>query len=361
MDVTDAISQEQVADSLVSEPEIDSTDTAGTEAVEQIEGEEQPLEQVEGEQGEEDADWLPSEQEKVFPPDVIAKYASRYGFTQEQLEANPSLLNLLHDKINSDILIRQKQSQPEFEQEPEETAQRPTQQPQPLSYQQWRQGAEQLAQQITSPEMAQAFAQGLQSCTRPDGSVDSMKLAQEFTVFGTNLINSLLPMYFQAPSHMEGKNMLQAMIESQYEGLGDLAQSSAYRNAWNSVRSAVPEFAKLAYGSDEFQQIMDKAEQALPGLQWMQFADKNGKPLSGKANAERQYQIAARLAQGQRPNPEMIKQAVQTGRSLARQTQVRKQAGNLGAGNSKQQFSQQTDDDFWSKPESWGQYLDRKL
>jgi len=49
-----------------------------------------------------DPNWLPDEQQKVFTNDAIARYAKRYSYTQEQIEQNPQLRQLLHDKINSD-------------------------------------------------------------------------------------------------------------------------------------------------------------------------------------------------------------------------------------------------------------------
>jgi len=57
---------------------------------------ETPSEQTETATTEEadDPNWLPDEQQKVFPDDVIAKYGKRYGYTQEQIQANPSLRQL---------------------------------------------------------------------------------------------------------------------------------------------------------------------------------------------------------------------------------------------------------------------------
>lgn len=376
MDVTEAVTQDQIADSLISEPEGQPTETApGTETVDEQQGEEQVVEQTEGEQEQvEDADYLPTEQEKVFPAEVIARYAQRYGFTQQMIDANPSLLNVLHDKINTDIYVRQlneRQQQEELEREQQQTQQveqRPTPQQQPVPFTQWQSNAREFIKQngLLNPEVAKSFSQmfmgafGLQEKDYPQG-FNSEAFTEPFVLFGMNLINSLLPLYFQAPSQNEGQNMFQYLTESNYQGLGDLASTSAYRSAWNSVRSSFPDLAKLGYGSDEFSDMMERAEQAMPGLQWQKFADQNGRPLSAKANAERQYQIAARLVLGQKLSPELTREAVQTGQRLARQSQVRRQAGNLGAGNSKQQFSQQTDDEFWSNPASWNNYLDRKL
>ena len=54
---------------------------------------------------EDDPSWFPDEQQKVFTDDAIARYAKRYGYTQEQIEQNPQLRQLLHDKINRDIFL----------------------------------------------------------------------------------------------------------------------------------------------------------------------------------------------------------------------------------------------------------------
>ena len=52
---------------------------------------------------------------------MIAKYGKRYGYTQEQIQANPSLRQLLHDKINSDIFIASQQAAAEAGTEEEPT------------------------------------------------------------------------------------------------------------------------------------------------------------------------------------------------------------------------------------------------
>jgi hypothetical protein len=54
---------------------------------------------------EDDPSWFPDEQQRVFPDEAIAKYAKRYGYSEEQIRVNPGLRQLLHDKINSDIFL----------------------------------------------------------------------------------------------------------------------------------------------------------------------------------------------------------------------------------------------------------------
>ena len=95
---------------IVATAEESQTPSADTETTEQVET------QPEAETAiaeEDDPNWLPDEQQKVFPDDVIAKYGKRYGYTQEQIQANPSLRQLLHDKINSDIFIASQRAEAE--------------------------------------------------------------------------------------------------------------------------------------------------------------------------------------------------------------------------------------------------------
>ena len=86
---------------IVATAEESQTPSAEAESTETVE---QPATET-ARAEEDDPNWLPDEQQKVFPDDVIAKYGKRYGYTQEQIQANPSLRQLLHDKINSDIFI----------------------------------------------------------------------------------------------------------------------------------------------------------------------------------------------------------------------------------------------------------------
>src|SRR5690348_4770275 len=101
-DVTEALTQDAIADSLLPEQE-QQVEQPETEQPVETEQEAQPVEQeVEQEQVEETDDWLPSEQDKVFPDDVYARYGQRYNLTPEQA-SDPLVRQLLHDKINSDI------------------------------------------------------------------------------------------------------------------------------------------------------------------------------------------------------------------------------------------------------------------
>src|SRR5262249_25108095 len=118
-DVTAAVEQELITDSVLSDKAQTQSDSeehlAGAEAedVDADAEERGGVDHAGGEQGEveqeENADdWLPQEQDKVFPDETYAKYAQRYQLSPEQASA-PLIRQLLHDKINSDIFLRQQQ------------------------------------------------------------------------------------------------------------------------------------------------------------------------------------------------------------------------------------------------------------
>src|SRR5579859_2034551 len=106
-DITEQATQEELADSLIADqPEEQPQEQTDTETELQ-----EPVTEQEAEQPEEEADdWLPSEQEKVFPDSVLAKYAKRYNVDEKWL-SDPLNRQLLHDKINSDIYLQQLREQ----------------------------------------------------------------------------------------------------------------------------------------------------------------------------------------------------------------------------------------------------------
>src|SRR6266849_1837227 len=114
-DVTEAPTQDAIAESLLAEPEQQQAEAPEAEQQVDEQVQEQPLEQQQETQQEEVENWLPTDQDKIFPDDVYARYGERYNLTPEQAQ-DPLIRQLLHDKINSDIFIQQQQ---QFEQEPE--------------------------------------------------------------------------------------------------------------------------------------------------------------------------------------------------------------------------------------------------
>src|SRR5690348_14878143 len=127
-DVTEAPNQDAIAESLLGpEEQEQQVEQPEAEQPEVQETQEQPQEQEQLEPEQEAAeDWLPSEQDKVFPDEVLSRYCERYGVDPVAL-TNPQLRQLLVDKINTDIYVQQLREQ-EQQQEPEPEAElEPTQ------------------------------------------------------------------------------------------------------------------------------------------------------------------------------------------------------------------------------------------
>lgn len=320
-DITTAVEQDAVAESLLGDPQPVEQEAAGTESTEL---EAQP-EQIEEQQTQEEQtdDWLPGEQEKVFPDDVLLQYAQRYQKDAEWL-SDPLNRQLLHDKLNSDIYLRQQQEQQPFEVEP--VAEQPTQQMQP-TLEEHLASLSQITKQITNPQIAQSFANqfmkafGVTEAAKPE---TAMALTEAMTTFGLNLLQSYLP------------QVLSPMLDSAMPGFSGMYFQSARASSWDSVRNSSPAFAELpAYGTREFVELCSKLDSDYPALTQMgiQLQNSNGGQLHGEA-ANKFYATVAQLATRQ-GNPQQLQQAAEAGARTARRGEVRRSAGNLGAGQSK--------------------------
>lgn len=328
-DVTAAIEQDQIAESLLGDPQPqEQTEeiTAGTEAVQQADEVEQgePLET----QSEENADdWLPGEQDKIFADDVYSKYAQRYQLTPEQA-ADPLLRQLLHDKINSDIYLRQQREQQQFEEpQPEPQQQQQVEQKFP-TIEEHLASLNQAARQLTNPQIAQAFANdfmkafGVTEAAKPETAT---ALANTMTTFGLNLMQTALP------------QMLMPMLENVMPGISGRFYMGSRADSWDGIRNSNPAYAELpAYGSREFMELCARLDGEYPALTEMGLALEraNGGQLYGPS-ADKFYGTLAKLAVRQATNPQQLLEAAQAGARSARRGEVRRSAGNLGAGQSK--------------------------
>lgn len=335
VDVTEAPTQDAIAESLLPQEE-QAVEQPETEQQPEIQEEAQPVEQeTEQEQPVEEVaeDWLPNEQDKVFPDDVYARYAQRYNLTPEQA-ADPQFRQLLHDKINSDIFIRQQQEleqqQEEIEPEPEPTRE----QPQP-SREQYFQNLERVVQERTDPEVAKNFhSEFLRAFGVPEAEIakappqQAMAFTQTASKYMLNLLNTFA-------DDILGSR-LQQQISQAFPGFGDMYERSSMAMAWDKVRNSDAAFANLpAYGTKQFSQTLRDAAGRIPGFDEMQFTDQQGKPLPPQQNAERKYAMLAKIASGQSVNPQLLQQAAAAGARNARRADVRRSAGNLGSGKSK--------------------------
>lgn len=354
-DIAEALTQDQIADSLETAP-IVGTEPAQEETVAEGEVETQEAEtQTEAEPTEETADdWLPSEQEKVFPLDVLVKFGQRYGYNQEEIEADPRLQNALKDKLNTDIYVKSLQQQPEEEFEPEPVQPEPTQ-PQ-LNTQQWMEQVAKKADEITDPEVAQLFAgQFLQAFGVKEAPTPEMAkaLTRTMATFGLNLMNTVLPQMLNTDMG-QGQTFFQQLMGKNYEGFDDTYQSSMYDRAWASAVKENPAYAKLPDLNTEGGRAAREAAAAkiagsVEDFNAMQFRGPDNKPLSEYKTAQKKYSMLARVMAGEPLTNQQTKAVFEAGKKSERVKLVNKQAGNLGSGKSSGQIaSNPSDADFWA-------------
>lgn len=333
-DVTEAPTQDAIAESLLGEPqEQQVAEQPVAEQQPEIQEETQTAEQPTEQTQETADDWLPTEQEKVFPPDVLEKYAPRYGFTADELAADPRIARIVHDKLNSDIWIQQQQQAQQFEPEPQpEPTQQPTQ-PQPTREQYFAQLDRAIAER-TDPQVAKDFHDGfLRAFGVPEAEIakaspqQAMQLTTVLSKYALNLMNTFIPDLLQV--------QLMPQINQAFPGFGDMYERSSYAMAWDRVRNSDPSFADLpSYGTKQFSASLREAAAKIPGFDEMQFTDQNGKALPAMENSMRKYQMLAQSIKGQ-VNPQLLQQAAAAQVRNTRRAEVRRSAGNLGSGQSR--------------------------
>ena len=332
-DVSQAVTQDQIADSLLGTPEESSTAEApGTEQQEAVQTEPEGEEQAAESEPEAAEDWLPSDQDKVFPDEVYARYAERYKLSPEQA-ADPLLRQLLHDKINTDIFVRQQLQQQEQEQEAEPEPEAEPTRAEPLSREQWFQQLDQMVQQTTDPAVAKAFHHDfLQAFGVPEAEIAKApaEQAMRFTATASKYMLNLLS------THLPGlmQTQLAQQIGQAFPDFSKMYERSSHAMAWDTVRNSSPEFAKLpAYGTKEFRQAMSEAAEKVPEIAEM-IEEAAGKPMNAAA-VGRWYKALARVATGQNVDPALVAKAAAAGARNASRAATRRAAGNLGSGQSK--------------------------
>ena len=338
-DVTEAPNQDAIAESLLGEPEQQVAEQPEAEQQVEEQVQEQPIEQQQEQVEEAAEDWLPTEQDKVFPDEVIARYAERMGVKAELLQ-EPTVRQLLVNKLNTDIFLeqqRQAAEQQQFE-EPAAAEQQEATQPQ-VTQEQHFQNLAMAVRQRTSPEVAKAFHNEFLSIWQLPEAQQPQALAEVTSKYMLNLVNTFLP------------DMLQAQLAQQlgqaFPGFGDMYDRSSHAMAWDRVRNSDARFANLpAYGTKQFSTTLRAAAARIPGFDDMQFTDQQGRPLAPQQNAERKYAMLAQIASGHNVNPQLLQQAAAAGARNARRADVRRAAGNLGSGQARGGAEQSTSSRF---------------
>jgi hypothetical protein len=347
----------------------ESTEEAGA-------GEEQaelPEETIDGEpatelepQGEEtDDNWLPTEQAKEFPLEVLQQYAEKRGYDWAKISADPTLQRLLKDKLNTDIYVEQMRQETEnqgFEETtPEETElpADPAAAADPRA--EYRQRVETIAQKI-DPAATEALGKELLAAFGVTTDVKKLEqmladpkltpearqevqsaiaLSRNAGVVGTTLAKGAIDLILTSLPEI-----LPAVMESVAPGLlgayQGWSQVQAASGAWNEVSQArdgrgQPVYSNLPqYGTKEFAQLTVRAEQQL-GLAKGALGE-----MAGRGFIREAYTMVAQVASGQRVSPQAVSRAVSVGRQQERNQQERRATGRaLGAGQQSRQFGQE--------------------
>lgn len=340
-----------------------------------------------GDPAAEDADWLPDEQAREFPREVINEFAQRrYPKLWERLKQNPNdedLLQVLKDKLNTDIGYKQLREQLESEAEEEpthdgeeetETEEKPADPAkQSEAYQQRVQdlvkttfkpeAMDAIGQNIVEAVVAGVFGIDQKALQDPNLSEDEKANMQRIVANSATVAKSLGPKLAHGMADAVISvlpHVLGDAIEAIYPGTRQSFQTRMVSEAWDAVRnqkdgSGQPLYKNLpAFGArdGDFGKLIQKAEQQMGlkpgGLSQMVMKGNNGQPLSDGEQLRIKYEMVARIANGQRLTPAEAAKLIDKGKKQAADAQrARSQRKALGAGKpSAGGFEGGGDDDF---------------
>lgn len=331
--------------------------TAGAEATEQ---ETQEATEEEGD------DWLPTEQEKQFPDDVLAKYAKRYGRTMEQLQADPQLRQLVIDKINSDIRLKQiseaEAASAQEEPTPEDDAEEPAEEPTPAqpaeAQQRYDQFVDSLVTSSFDPKRIEALGLNLLEGFGVDlksQAPEVQALVKNAPKVGQTLSRALAD---GVVTMLHNPQVLLSAVESVMPGFSARYDRAVYGEQWEELRQAAddrgqpkyPNLSKLEYGSKDFRAELRRAANDIPGFKSIVFRDeKTGQPLPKYEQSRLKYQMLAQHLSGQRVDVKAVQEAVETGKKVQKDADRRRVQGKaFGAGQSTNRLAAGGQDDFKS-------------
>lgn len=295
---------------------------------------------------EDDPDWLPSEQLKEFAPEVIAKYAKRYGYTKEEIAADPRLSKALKDKINSDIEIANRKKAEEEaaaaqEEEPEAEAAEPTPEEAAALQTQREQKLTEFVHQITDKSTAVKFTQRLAAADAiKDPEQRAVAVTEALTMGMANVFPDLVEAYLAGPGgYLE--RMIGSYINANLPGLNETTQQAFRAQTVDRIAGSNPKFAALGikFGTPEWDAAALKASKILPGMENVKlpFDQKVTMMFNLLTNAPGAVANATAL--------------VEKGKQVERENKQRKAAATLGAGQSKGLAKQTTsNDDIFGAP-----------
>jgi hypothetical protein len=141
-------------------------------------------------------------------------------------------------------------------------------------------------------------------------------------------------------------HVVKPAIDAAMPGFTTMYERNMYGAAYENVRAQTDERGRPMYpglpaypmiaGTPEataFTEQMRQAADEIPGFHEMVFRDRSGRVMPEQQQAQLKYTLLARHLSGQRVNPAVVAQAVETGRRLAGRADTRRQAARVtGAG-----------------------------
>jgi len=341
--------KEAEAAAVAEEPEVGESQ----QEVEGTEGE-APTEEVEAAEFEE-SDLFPQEGETDYSDAVYARFADHLKRTKgfEFDLKNPKDRFALKEIIDRGNALRQQreaQAATEEEEAERETEEAKPQQAQPQQQsqvsaeqvQQLLQIADQTAQAMLRPEVADAFTEETMKAWKiEDPKQRAVAWTKAMTKFGLLLVNDALQNLFvpKLPEVLNADPVMARVYASAIrEEALDRVQAMTEKQTGKPLYSDLEELINSG--------AIEKAKRENPDIQSAQYQDaRTGKPLGPIENQMRRIVLLAKLARGERVNPELMKQAVQKGKQQVKKAQAVAAASKLAPGESKGAFQTQTPED----------------
>lgn len=338
-------SEETVTPSTSIFDELDEQEQSSTETGEVEEAAEVEAGAEEATDETDDPDWLPDTQLKEFAPEVIAKYAKRYGYTKEEIDADPRLAKALKDKINSDIEIADRKKAEEEAAAQEETEVAETAEPTPEEaaalQTQREQKLTEFVHQITDKSTAVKFTQRLAAADAiKDPEQRAVAVAEALTMGVANVFPDLIDAYLAGPGGYLEK-MIGNYISANLPGLSESTQQTVRAQTVDRIAGSNPKFAALGikFGTPAWDAAALKASTILPGMEAV--------PIPFDQKVTMMFNLLTN-APGAVANATAL---LEKGKQVERESKQRKANATLGAGHSKGLAKQTTsNDDIFGAP-----------
>lgn len=330
-----------------------------------------------------DDNWLPTEQAKEYPLDVLVEYAAKRfpKLSADLIAKDPGVRDVLKGKLDADIHVRSLTQQDGTGEETDELGEFLGEEGLELPQPEVEQGTEQSASAVAQSDprathnqrVDQVFSQIDPKLTEELGRevLSALQINADpkyIDQLQTALRNPATPAEQRGAiqQHLDlvnnagrlgatlGKKALDLMatalpvllpeyLEQLYPGTQERHQRNVANDAWEQVRKTVGKDQKPLYSNlpalytPEFMQVLVKAEKHfdLPhgAFDSIQFKDKQGNHLPFNQNLRAVLRMVARGANGQAVSPAMVNQALQTGKNKREDRAQTRAAGRaLGSG-----------------------------